>query len=56
MVYVEVIGPNGSEKTALVNCAMVLNLGEKLAEGSPEEVMTKQRVKEAYVGSEGGRC
>ncbi len=31
---------------------MVLNFGEKLMEGSAEEVMTDERVKEAYFGSE----
>jgi ABC-type branched-subunit amino acid transport system ATPase component len=40
----------------LVNRVMVMNFGEKLAEGSPEEVMAKPEVKEAYLGSEGERC
>lgn len=40
----------------LVNRVIVLNFGEKLAEGRPEEVMAKQEVKEAYLGSEGERC
>jgi branched-chain amino acid transport system ATP-binding protein len=31
---------------------MVLNFGEKLVEGSPEEVMANEQVKEAYFGSE----
>ncbi len=31
---------------------MVLNFGEKLTEGVPEEVMQDDRVKEAYLGSE----
>jgi branched-chain amino acid transport system ATP-binding protein len=30
---------------------MVLNFGEKLIEGNPEEVMADERVKEAYFGS-----
>jgi branched-chain amino acid transport system ATP-binding protein len=31
---------------------LVLNFGEKLTEGAPEEVMADERVKEAYFGSE----
>lgn len=31
---------------------MVLNFGEKLTEGIPEEVMTDEEVKKAYLGSE----
>jgi branched-chain amino acid transport system ATP-binding protein len=31
---------------------MVLNFGEKLMEGTPEEVMGDERVKKAYFGSE----
>jgi len=31
---------------------MVLNFGEKLTEGIPEEVMQDEKVKEAYLGSE----
>ena len=31
---------------------MVLNFGEKLIEGTPEEVMTSEEVKRAYFGSE----
>ena len=59
VIYVGVIGPNGFEKTALVNSVIVvivLNFGEKLAEGHPEEVMAKPEVREAYLGSEGERC
>jgi ABC-type branched-subunit amino acid transport system ATPase component len=56
MIYVGVIGPNGSEKTSLVNPLIVLNFGEKLAEGNPEEVMAKPEVREACLGSEGERC
>jgi len=33
---------------------MVLNFGQKLTEGVPEEVMRDERVKEAYLGSEKG--
>jgi branched-chain amino acid transport system ATP-binding protein len=31
---------------------MVLNFGQKLTEGIPEEVMQNEKVKEAYLGSE----
>lgn len=36
----------------VANRVMVLNFGEKLMEGSPEEVMGDEHVKEAYFGSE----
>ena len=36
----------------LVNRVMVMNFGEKLAEGIPEEVIEKPHVKEAYLGTE----
>ncbi len=36
----------------VANRVMVLNFGEKLMEGSAEEVMTSEKVKEAYFGSE----
>jgi branched-chain amino acid transport system ATP-binding protein len=36
----------------VANRIMVLNFGEKLMEGTPDEVMTDERVKEAYFGSE----
>lgn len=36
----------------VANRVMVLNFGEKLTEGSPQEVMEDERVKEAYLGSE----
>lgn len=36
----------------LVNKVIVLNFGEKLAEGVPEEVMKKQEVRQAYLGRE----
>ncbi len=36
----------------VTNRVMVLNFGEKLMEGNPEEVMTDEKVKEAYFGSE----
>ncbi len=36
----------------VANRVMVLNFGEKIAEGSPDEVMASEKVKEAYFGSE----
>ena len=36
----------------VANRVMVLNFGEKLMEGTPEEVMADEKVKEAYFGSE----
>ncbi len=36
----------------VANRVMCLNFGEKLIEGSPEEVMADKQVKEAYFGSE----
>jgi branched-chain amino acid transport system ATP-binding protein len=36
----------------VANRVMVLNFGQKLTEGVPEEVMRDERVKEAYLGSE----
>jgi branched-chain amino acid transport system ATP-binding protein len=40
----------------LVNRVIVLNFGEKLAEGSPEEVMARTDVREAYLGTEEVAC
>ena len=40
----------------LVNRVMVMNFGEKLAEGSPEEVMGNKEVREAYLGTEVVPC
>ena len=40
----------------LVNRVIVLNFGEKLAEGIPEEVMKKQEVRRAYLGREVGNA
>jgi branched-chain amino acid transport system ATP-binding protein len=40
----------------LVNRVIVLNFGEKLAEGSPEEVMARADVREAYLGTEEVSC
>jgi len=37
----------------LVKRVIVMNFGEKLAEGTPEEVMAKPEVKEAYLGTGG---
>jgi branched-chain amino acid transport system ATP-binding protein len=36
----------------LANRAIVMNFGEKLAEGTPEEVMANDKVREAYLGTE----
>lgn len=36
----------------LANRAIVINFGEKLAEGTPEEVMGNNKVREAYLGTE----
>jgi len=36
----------------VANRVMVLNFGEKIAEGIPEEVMEDENVKQAYLGSE----
>ena len=40
----------------LVNRVMVMNFGEKLAEGLPEEVMENKEVREAYLGTEALPC
>ena len=40
----------------LVSRMIVMNFGEKLAEGSPEEVMAKPEVREAYLGTEAVPC
>jgi branched-chain amino acid transport system ATP-binding protein len=36
----------------VANRVMVLNFGEKLTEGHPDDVMQDERVKQAYLGSE----
>jgi len=36
----------------VANRVMVMNFGEKIAEGTPEEVMDNETVKEAYLGME----
>jgi branched-chain amino acid transport system ATP-binding protein len=36
----------------VANRVMVLNFGEKLIEGTPEDVLANEKVKEAYFGSE----
>jgi len=35
---------------------MVMNVGEKPAGGSPEEVMKNREVREAYLGTEARPC
>lgn len=40
----------------LVNRVMVLNFGQKLAEGPPEEVMNRPEVRDAYLGTEEVVC
>ncbi|MEJ5378123.1 MAG: ABC transporter ATP-binding protein [bacterium] len=37
----------------IVDRVMVLNFGQKIAEGSPAEVMDSEEVKKAYLGTEG---
>jgi len=36
----------------VVDRVMVLNYGQKIAEGTPQEVMETDAVKKAYLGSE----
>lgn len=36
----------------VANRVMVMNFGEKIAEGTPDEVMDNEKVKEAYLGME----
>ena len=40
----------------VANRVMVMNFGEKLAEGIPEEVMKQKNVREAYLGTEAAPC
>jgi branched-chain amino acid transport system ATP-binding protein len=40
----------------LVNRVLVLNFGQKLAEGAPEEVMARPEVRDAYLGTEEIAC
>jgi len=40
----------------LVGRVMVLNFGQKLAEGAPEEVMARPEVRDAYLGTEEITC
>jgi branched-chain amino acid transport system ATP-binding protein len=40
----------------LVSRVMVLNFGQKLAEGTPEEVMARPEVRDAYLGTEEIAC
>jgi branched-chain amino acid transport system ATP-binding protein len=44
------------ELCRLVNRLMVMNFGEKLDEGPPEEVMENKEVREAYLGMEPVPC
>jgi branched-chain amino acid transport system ATP-binding protein len=36
----------------LTNRLVVLTFGQKIAEGTPEEVMSNQQVRDAYLGTE----
>lgn len=40
----------------LVNRVMVLNFGQRLAEGPPDEVMARPEVRDAYLGTEEAVC
>jgi len=44
------------EMFTMLNRVIVMNFGEKLAEGAPEEVLARPDVREAYLGTEETTC